>query len=90
MNIAPPPDWYIRAATLRLLRGEDASLPFEPEEPGNVVDIRAARTQWATALMMVSVRPSPQADWATTVQTIRLRWRSARLSSSTATARRCG
>jgi hypothetical protein len=53
MSIEPAPDWYIRAVTLRLLRGESVELPIEPEaEPGNVFDIRAARTRRATAQMM--------------------------------------
>jgi hypothetical protein len=53
MSIEPAPDWYLRAVTLRLLRGESVELPIEPEaEPTNVHSIEAARTRRATALMM--------------------------------------
>jgi hypothetical protein len=46
MSIEPPPDWYIRATQLKLLRGESVALPFEPEtEPTNVHSIEAARTR---------------------------------------------
>jgi hypothetical protein len=49
----PPPDYYIRWVTHRSLMGMDVSFPIEPEaEPTNIVDIRAARTQRATALLM--------------------------------------
>jgi hypothetical protein len=44
--IEPAPDWYIRAVSLRLLRGESVALPFEPEaEPANVRSMEAARTR---------------------------------------------
>jgi hypothetical protein len=53
MSIAPPPDWYIHAVSLRLLRGEFVALPLDPEaEPSNVHSIEAARTRRATAQMM--------------------------------------
>jgi hypothetical protein len=53
MSVEPPPDWYLRAATLRLLRGESVELPIAPEtEPKNVHSIEAARTRRATALLM--------------------------------------
>jgi hypothetical protein len=53
MSFDPPPDWYIRAMTLRLSRGESAALPYDPNaEPSNVVSIEAARTRRATEQMM--------------------------------------
>jgi hypothetical protein len=57
--IEPAPDWYIRAVSLRLLRGESVELPIEPEaEPSNVHSIEAARTRRATAQMMRGRGPS--------------------------------
>jgi hypothetical protein len=53
MTIEPPPDHYIRAATLRILRGESVELPILPEsEPSNVHSIEAARTRRATREMI--------------------------------------
>jgi hypothetical protein len=50
---APPPDYYIRAMTLRLSRGESVVLPCDPDaEPSNVHSIEAARTRRATEQMM--------------------------------------
>jgi hypothetical protein len=52
-SITPPPEWYARAAALRLLQGKSAALPIEPDpEPENVHSIEAARTRRATAQMM--------------------------------------
>jgi hypothetical protein len=53
-SIAPPPYWYIRAATLRILQGWPVTLPVDPDpEPeSNVVSIAGARTRRATAQMM--------------------------------------
>jgi hypothetical protein len=51
--IEPAPEWYIRAVTLRLLRGESVALPLDPAaEPANVHSIEAARTRRASAQMM--------------------------------------
>jgi hypothetical protein len=48
MSVDPPPDSYIHAVRLRMLRGESVELPFPPEEPSNVHSIAAARTRRAT------------------------------------------
>jgi hypothetical protein len=50
--IEPAPEAYIRAVTLRILRGETVELPMPEAEPSNVFDIREARTKRATALMI--------------------------------------
>jgi hypothetical protein len=51
--IEPAPEWYIRAVTLRLSRGESVELPIVPEsEPANVHSIEAARTRRATREMI--------------------------------------
>jgi hypothetical protein len=48
MNVAPPPDWYIHAVTLRALRGEFVALPIAPNaEPTNIYSIEAGRTRRA-------------------------------------------
>jgi hypothetical protein len=50
VSVDPPPDSYIHAVRLRILRGESVELPFpaESEEPSNVHSIEAARTRRAT------------------------------------------
>jgi hypothetical protein len=52
MTIEPAPEWYIRAVTLRLSRGESVELPIAPEtESTNVHSIEAGRTRRATREM---------------------------------------
>jgi hypothetical protein len=51
--IEPAPEAYIRAVSLRILRGESVELPIVPEaEPANVHSIAAARTRRATREMI--------------------------------------
>jgi hypothetical protein len=53
MSIEPPPNWYLHAAALKILRGESVELPIAPEaEPANVHSIAAARTRRAIREMV--------------------------------------
>jgi hypothetical protein len=63
--IEPPPDWFLHAVTLRLLRGEDVSLPLDPKsEPPNVHSIEAAAQGSASPLHASEVGCDPDADSA--------------------------
>jgi hypothetical protein len=46
------PDWYLRQAFLRAMRGEPLEWPADPEEHNNVHSIAAARTRRATEQML--------------------------------------
>jgi hypothetical protein len=52
---ASPPEWLLRQAFLRTMRGEQI-WPTE-DEPGNVVSIAAARTRRATELSLRARAP---------------------------------
>jgi hypothetical protein len=47
----PLPEWYMRQAALRALRGETVTLPPD-DEPSNIHSIALARTNRAIAQMM--------------------------------------
>jgi hypothetical protein len=49
--IEPPPDWYLQAVALKIMRGESVELPVPETEPSNVHSIEAARTRRATREM---------------------------------------